>query len=85
MKVKRVSERYYKDFGEYIRGLRLALNMNQTDFGEEIGVVQGTISMWELGVTSPTIDFADEIVKRFGGKIVIEGPTKEFLEEHRVV
>ena len=85
MKIKRVSERYYKEFGEYIRSLRLALNMNQTDFGEEIGVAQGTISMWELGVTSPTIDFADEIVKRFGGKIVIEGPTEEFLKEHKVI
>lgn len=76
MKIKRVSERYYKEFGEYIKGLRLFLNMNQTDFGEEIGVSQGTISMWEQGVTSPTIDFADDIVKRFGGRIVFEAPQR---------
>ena len=77
MKIKRVQPRVYKDFGDYIRTIRLALGMNQTDFGEIIGVNQGTISMWELGVTTPTMDFASDIIERFGGKLLIELSTMD--------
>lgn len=77
MKIKRVQPRVYKDFADYIRTIRLALGMNQTDFGEIIGVNQGTISMWELGVTAPTMDFASDIIERFGGRLLIELSTME--------
>ena len=45
--------------------------MNQTDFGEMLGAHQSTISMWEIGVTSPPIDEAREIIERLGGELNI--------------
>ena len=59
-------------FGEFIRKKRRILGMNQTDFAKMLGVNQGTISMWELRVTSPPIDDAREIIIRLGGQIKIE-------------
>lgn len=58
-------------FGEYIRKKRRILGMNQTDFAKLLGVNQGTISMWELRVTSPPIDDATEIIQRLGGEVRI--------------
>ena len=58
-------------FGEYIRKKRRIIGMNQTDFAKMLGVNQGTVSQWELRVTSPPIDEAIEIVKRLGGRVRI--------------
>lgn len=58
-------------FGEFLRKKRRLLGLNQTDMGDKLGKDQGTISMWELGVTSPPIDEAAYILKRLGGELQI--------------
>ena len=58
-------------FGEYIRKKRRLLGYNQTDFADILGVTQGTLCRWELGDTSPQIEYARDIVGHFGGKILI--------------
>ena len=64
-------------FGEFLRKKRRLLGLNQTDLADKLGVNQGTLSMWELGVTSPPIDDAAYILKRLGGELkilnVVEG------------
>ena len=64
---------FYEDipFREFIRKKRRILGMNQTDFGKFIGVHQTTISMWELGVTSPPFDEAIAIIERLGAEVSI--------------
>ena len=59
------------EFREFLRNKRKMLGMNQTQLAEKLGVNQGTISVWEMGVTSPPIDEAAYIVKRLGGEIQI--------------
>ena len=58
-------------FGEFVRKKRRLIGMNQTDFAKIIGVNQGTISQWELQITSPPFDEAVEIVRRLGGRVRI--------------
>ena len=58
-------------FGDFLRKKRRLLGYNQTDFAEKLDVHQSTISMWELGVTSPPIDEAAYIVMRLGGEVLI--------------
>ena len=68
------------NFSQFLRKKRRLMGLNQTDFADFIGVNQGTISMWELGVTSPPIDYATEILDKIGGQILLvnladdEGP-----------
>jgi transcriptional regulator with XRE-family HTH domain len=65
---------HFKDdisFGEFLKKKRRLMGLNQTDLANMLGVRQGTISMWELGVTSPSIDDAVYIAKRLGGEILI--------------
>lgn len=59
-------------FGEYIRKKRRLMGYNQIDFAELIGINQGTLSQWELGITSPPIEVAKRIVSQFGGKVIIK-------------
>ena len=58
-------------FGEFLKKKRRLLGLNQTDLAEKLGTTQGTISMWELGITSPPIDDASYILKRLGGELQI--------------
>lgn len=59
-------------FGEFIRKKRRILGFNQTDFAKRLGVNQGTISQWELGNSSPTIEDARQIIFDLGGELQIE-------------
>lgn len=63
-------------FGEVLRKSRRLMGYNQTEFGEMFGVNQHTISFWENGNYTPTIDNARYILKRLGFKIVIEKEQK---------
>ena len=58
-------------FGEFIRKKRRILGMNQADFGDYINVCQHTVSVWELGVTSPPIEDARKIIKHLGAELMI--------------
>ena len=58
-------------FGEFIRKKRRLMGYNQTDFSEIIGVDQSTISQWELGVRSPSIENARYIISQLGGELLI--------------
>lgn len=68
-------------FKDFIRKKRRLMGLNQTDFGYLVGVNQGTVSMWELGVTSPPIDTAAEIIEKLGGKIRIVNHHNVDIEE----
>lgn len=58
-------------FGEFIRKKRRILGMSQKDFGQMLGVTLHTVSQWELGVTSPPIEMARNMIIRLGGHICI--------------
>lgn len=60
-------------FGELIRKCRRLMGLNQTDFGAIFNVNQGTISMWELGITSPPVDKARNIADQLGFDFLIRG------------
>ena len=59
-------------FGEFVRKKRRIMGYNQTDFAKRLGVDQGTISMWELNVTSPPIEKARDIILQLGGELIIK-------------
>ena len=58
-------------FGEFMRRKRRLMGLNQTDFAEELGYTQGTISRWEVGKDSPPIEDAREIIEQLGGCLQI--------------
>jgi putative transcriptional regulator len=43
-----------QNFADSIRGLRLAMRLTQTEFAEELGVTQVTVSRWETGYSKPS-------------------------------
>lgn len=60
------------EFGEFLRSKRKAMGLNQEEMGCLLGgYAQNTISMWELGITSPPIADAVEIIKFLGGILLI--------------
>lgn len=44
-----------------LRQVRLRAGMTQVQLAERLGIKQGTVSNWELGVTQPTARRAQEI------------------------
>lgn len=58
-------------FGQVLRKKRRLLGYNQTDFANKLDVHPSTISLWELGVTSPPIDDASYMLKRLGFELQI--------------
>ena len=64
-------------FGEFLRKKRRLMGYNQSDFSEILGIDQGTLSAWELRVTSPPIDKAKSIIKKLGGRLIIANMTTE--------
>lgn len=64
-------------FGDFLQKKRQMLGLSQTQLAEKIGVAQGTISSWELGVTSPSVDEATYILKRIGGELRIVNVSDE--------
>lgn len=50
---------------ERIRGLRKALNLNQTEFGERIGVKQATVAGYENGSRQPIDAVITAICREF--------------------
>ena len=53
-------------FSERIRDLRLKQRLNQTDFGDKIGVSQQVIHQWESGKTNPDIENVRRVAELFG-------------------
>lgn len=52
-------------FGQNLKELRLDLGISQRKLGEILGVVNQTISFWELGTREPDLDTLVEISKFF--------------------
>ena len=63
-------------YGDVIRRKRKLMGMNQTEFGEVVDVCQGTLSKWELGITSPPFDTAEYILKSLGYELIIREKRK---------
>ena len=51
---------------EKIKELRTDLKMNQKNFSAAIGIRQSTLSSYENGVVTPSIDYCSEISCLFG-------------------
>lgn len=49
-----------------IRELRKSLGLNQTEFGDKIGVKQGTIAGYENGLRTPLDTVVSSICREFG-------------------
>ena len=58
-------------FGAFLRKKRRLMGLNQTDMGKMLGKDQGTISMWEMGITSPPFDEGTDIIEKLGGKVML--------------
>ncbi len=54
-----------KEMGDRIRLLRKKLNYNQTTFAEKIGVTQSTLSCYEKGGASPSLEVLAAIASAF--------------------
>ena len=71
-------------FGKYIKKVRRLLGFNQTDMAEIININQGTLSMWEQGITSPPIEDAREIIELLGGELLIVNRETEEERNERI-
>lgn len=63
-----------KKLGKKIKLARVELDLNQTDLAKKIGAKQKSISRYENGISSPTLDTLIRIAK------VFKKPTSYFLE-----
>lgn len=56
----------YTIIGDRIRKIRKANgDLNQTQFGQMIGVSQDNVSLWERGQTAPSVDYIVAIIDKF--------------------
>ena len=63
-------------FGQHIRKIRKANNLNQTELGDILGVSQITICGWERYGKIPDIEMICKIVKKF------DAPFEELFEDY---
>ena len=77
MRVKHVKAKEFLDFGKLIKDVRTSQKISQEALAFDLGVTRRTIWAWEVGITSPTIDFASDIIERLGGRIIFEMPSEE--------
>lgn len=68
-------------FGEFVRKKRRLLGLNQSDFGKYLGVHQRTVSNWERGDRSVSIETANKVIKQLGGRIRIENVEDIYPED----
>lgn len=59
------------DFGKWIKQQRKYYGMSQTELANDVGVCQNTISDWERGYQSPTLNVAERVIRSFGGELII--------------
>lgn len=52
-------------FGKKLKALRVEMGLSQRQLGEELGVVNQTISFWESGSREPDLDTLLKIAKFF--------------------
>lgn len=64
-----------KKLGKKIKLARIELDMNQTEFAEKIGAKQKSISRYENGISTPSLETLMKIAK------VLKKPTSYFLDE----
>lgn len=69
-------------FGEVIRKARRLMGMNQTDFGEWVGLNTVTVSSYETGKHKPSLQLCEEVLDMLGFEIRIVRVNKEAIHEH---
>ncbi len=52
-------------FGKKLKALRVEMGLSQSQLGEELGVVNQTISFWESGSREPDLDTLLKIARFF--------------------
>ena len=52
-----------------LKKIRKLHHISQIELAQEIGVTQGAVSQWELGVAKPTLENLIAIAKFFGCKV----------------
>ena len=53
------------EFGNILKSLRLEKGVSQRKLGEDLGVVNQTVSFWEIGSREPDLDMLVKIAKYF--------------------
>ena len=59
------------NFADWLRAKRKAMNMNQQELADLINVHMTSIGRWEREEAYPTLDMAEDIISKLGGKLVI--------------
>ena len=54
-----------KTINQRIKEIRLENNLNQSDFGKSLSVSQDTISLWEIGKSTPSAELIIEICNKY--------------------
>lgn len=67
-----------KKLGKKIKIARIELDMNQTDLADKIGAKQKSISRYETGLSTPSIETLVKIAK------ALKKPVGYFLDEQEV-
>ncbi|MBQ6518314.1 MAG: helix-turn-helix transcriptional regulator [Anaerolineaceae bacterium] len=52
-----------------LKEIREKKNMTQTELAEKLGVTQGTISMWEIGLCNPTFGNLNKLAFELNVKV----------------
>ena len=56
-------------FGKVLKSLRLEKGISQRKFGDDLGVVNQTVSFWEMGSREPDLDTLIKIAEYFNVSI----------------
>jgi DNA-binding XRE family transcriptional regulator len=70
-------------FGEVVKKVRRVMGMNQTDFADWIGVHIVTLSTYETGRGTPSLEHCIEMLNRMGFEIRIVRVNKEAIHEYK--
>ena len=61
-------ERIVAEYGDFLKGKRLAKNYSQAHVAELLGITQQRYSLYELGKREPGLDFIIEVSRVLGFK-----------------
>jgi transcriptional regulator with XRE-family HTH domain len=70
-------ERIVIEYGDFLKGKRLAKGYSQAHVAELLGITQQSYSLYELGKREPGLDFIIDVAKVLGFK------PGEFFDKHR--
>lgn len=75
------------EIGDIIKSLRVKAGLTQEELGARVGVSRSAVSLWEIGVSEPSVSNVRSMAKIFdispmeimGRKSAVEGRGKDFV------